>query len=331
MNLLRSSMSKFSIITTTYKHERFITQAIESVLCQSLTDWELLIGDDSPDDATWEIIGQYRQKYPDKIHAWHHTPNKGIVDNMNFLISQVSSDSEYIAFLEGDDIYTLDCLNKKLEIFQKYPEVALVYSDMDFVNTDSEITLRWLLRWQWTDFYHNELIGRDGYILARNPLIVSYSSIAIRKSILMEFSPIRNLTWSKTYAVSDYDLIFRIIENHKVYGIETSLTQYRRHANNLSASYGWLFDDLLLLLGEYRDTQKISLEVYQKKTSWVLILKSIAVLSSWDKNGSWNYLKKSLQENIGVGIIYKVAICVFLLLPISWTQKILQKRIRRGS
>jgi glycosyltransferase involved in cell wall biosynthesis len=93
-------MPKFSIITTTYKHEQFITETIESVLSQSFSDWELLIGDDSPDDATWGIIEPYMQKYPDKIRAWHHTPNRGIVDNMNFLISQVDPSSEYITFLE---------------------------------------------------------------------------------------------------------------------------------------------------------------------------------------------------------------------------------------
>jgi glycosyltransferase involved in cell wall biosynthesis len=93
-------MPIFSIITTTYKHEKFIAQTIESIISQSFDSWELLIGDDSPDDATWEIIEQYREKYPDKIKAWHHTPNKGIVENMNFLLSQVDPGSEYIAFLE---------------------------------------------------------------------------------------------------------------------------------------------------------------------------------------------------------------------------------------
>jgi glycosyltransferase involved in cell wall biosynthesis len=93
-------MPKFSIITTTYKHEKFITETIESVLAQSFVDWELLIGDDSPDGATWNIIEKYRQKYPDRIRTWHHTPNKGIVENMNYLISQVDSSSEYITFLE---------------------------------------------------------------------------------------------------------------------------------------------------------------------------------------------------------------------------------------
>jgi len=93
-------MPKISIITTTYKHQDFIVHTIESVLAQTYTDWELLIGDDSPDNATWNIIKEYVNKYPDKIKAWHHSPNKGIVDNMNFLISQTSPDSDYISFLE---------------------------------------------------------------------------------------------------------------------------------------------------------------------------------------------------------------------------------------
>jgi glycosyltransferase involved in cell wall biosynthesis len=93
-------MPKVSIITTTYKHQDFIAHTIKSVLSQTYTDRELLIGDDSPDDTTWEIIQEYIDKYPDKIKARHHKPNKGIVDNMNFLIDQADSQSEYISFLE---------------------------------------------------------------------------------------------------------------------------------------------------------------------------------------------------------------------------------------
>lgn len=93
-------MPTFSIITTTYQHERFIAEVIESILAQSYTDWELLIGDDSPDDATWTVIESYREKYPDRIRSWHHVPNKGIVGNLNFLISQTSPQSQCVSFLE---------------------------------------------------------------------------------------------------------------------------------------------------------------------------------------------------------------------------------------
>lgn len=93
-------MPKISIITTTYKHEKFIADTIESVLAQTFTDWEFLIGDDSPDNVTWDVIQSYVTKYPEKIKTWHHSPNKGLVENMNFLITQAHLDSKYIAFLE---------------------------------------------------------------------------------------------------------------------------------------------------------------------------------------------------------------------------------------
>jgi len=116
-------MSKISIITTTYKHQDFISKTIESILSQTFTDWELLIWDDSPDDQTWNIIQTYVSKYPDKIKAWHHNPNKWIVDNMNFLIEKVSNKSEYIAFLEWDDMFTPYNLEKKIKVFEEYEEV----------------------------------------------------------------------------------------------------------------------------------------------------------------------------------------------------------------
>jgi glycosyltransferase involved in cell wall biosynthesis len=116
-------MPKISIITTTYRHEKFIARTIESILGQSFVDWELLIGDDSPDDTTWNIIENYTTKYPDKIRAWHHVPNKGIVENTNFLFEKMSVDSEYVAFLEGDDMWTPDYLQKKLDIWAQYPEL----------------------------------------------------------------------------------------------------------------------------------------------------------------------------------------------------------------
>jgi teichuronic acid biosynthesis glycosyltransferase TuaG len=324
-------MPKFSIITTTYKHEKYIRETIESVLSQSFDSWELLIGDDSPGDATWSIIEEYVKKYPEKIRAWHHNPNRWIVENMNFLFSQVSSDSEYIAFLEGDDKYAPDCLEKKLQIFEKYPEVAIVYSDMDFINAEWEVTLHSLLASGGVHIYQDESILPDEYILSKNPLIVSYSSVAVRRVVLDIYTPIRNLTGSKIYAVSDYDLIFHIIWEYRVYGIEKSLTLYRRHANNLSASYGWLFDDLLILLWDYRDADKIDTVTYKKKIAWIHILSSIASLASWDKTSSWNHLKKSLQENPSGYILYKIVVSIALILPISWMQKILQKRIRRGA
>jgi teichuronic acid biosynthesis glycosyltransferase TuaG len=49
-------MPKISIITTTYNHQNYIEKTIQSILDQTISDWELLIGDDSPGEETWEVI-----------------------------------------------------------------------------------------------------------------------------------------------------------------------------------------------------------------------------------------------------------------------------------
>ena len=82
-------MAKVSIITTTYNHQDFIWNTIQSILNQSINNRELLIGDDSPGNETWNSIQSYVNKYPDKIQARHNNPGKWIVDNMNFLINKI--------------------------------------------------------------------------------------------------------------------------------------------------------------------------------------------------------------------------------------------------
>ncbi len=125
-------MPKISIITTTYKHQDFIAQAIESVLAQTYSDRELLIGDDSPDNATWNIIKKYVKKYPDKIKAWKHAQPKWLVKNMQFLVDNADNWSKYTAFLEGDDMYTPDNLQKKVAVFEQYSKVGIVTSGTEF-------------------------------------------------------------------------------------------------------------------------------------------------------------------------------------------------------
>jgi hypothetical protein len=108
---------------------------------------------------------------------------------------------------------------------------------------------------------------------------LSYSSTAIRKEVLDRFSPINNKNQSKTYAVSDYDLFYRISSTHHVYGIDEPLTEYRRHAGNLSSAYTNLFKDLRDLIESYYEDSLISEKIYKEKTSWIDILISISFLS----------------------------------------------------
>lgn len=323
-------MAIFTIITTTYKHENFIAATIESILAQTFSDWELLIGDDSPDEYTWKIVRSYSEKYPGKIRAWRHVPNKWIVENTNFLISQISSDAQYVAFLEGDDMYIPTNLEKKWNIFQKYPNVALVYSDMNFINADWKVTLEKRIQSNGTWFYQNEIIPVESYINTKNSLIISYSTVAIRKDALYSFSPIEAFTQSKMYSVSDYDLFFRIATRYPVYGISDALTLYRRHTWNASSGYNTLFQDLHILLETYSKRWFIPEKVYKKKVSWILIMQSIVALSKWEKMLALSYCKRAVLQYPFQDWLYRWGVLMCLILPVKFIQNMLVRKMRTG-
>lgn len=96
---------KVSICMVTYNHDKFIAQAIESVLNQRTSfDYELVIGEDCSTDKTREIVLKYANKYPDKIRPMIREKNMGSAQNSLQVLSECRG--RYIAFLEGDDYWT---------------------------------------------------------------------------------------------------------------------------------------------------------------------------------------------------------------------------------
>ena len=327
-------MPRVSIITTTYKHEKFIAQTIESVLSQTFTDWELLIGDDSPDDATWNIIQNYTEKYPEKIKAWHHSPNKGIVDNMNFLLEKVSLESEYVAFLEGDDMYTPDNLEKKLEIFWKYREVQLVYSDMSYIDTQGKVLVEGYLNHRGCPFYQNARVSGDEYFRQVAGPIVSWSTGMVRKWIF------QTIQINEVFPMDagDCDFYFNISVRFPIYGIRTPLTLYRRHSNNVSRvgreTLRSQRDANILYMrdrtAEYIRQGFIGVKVARQKTAYIYISFAIFSLEHGLKKDAWDNLRLAFREDFWYGFHYKIAIGIFLCIPSRVGKYILKKIIKRS-
>ena len=105
---------KVSVCMITYNHERFIAQAIESVLEQKTTfDFELVIGEDCSTDETGKIVMSYAEKYPDKVRAIFREKNIGATHNFINTLNQCRG--QYVALLEGDD-YWIDPMKLELQI-----------------------------------------------------------------------------------------------------------------------------------------------------------------------------------------------------------------------
>ena len=200
-------MPKVSIITTCYNHSLYISDTIESILGQSFSDWELLIWDDNSPDNSFDIIQEYVSK-DHRIKAWKHPENLGIVGNLNFLLDQVDSTARYICFLEWDDMYTPDNIEKKLKIFEQYPRVKLVYNNLDFIDQHWKVFHKDFLKN--TPFYLKDQILSQDAFMKHERWYGSYSSLMVDAKTLRQ-EPIVNCHPSDTlFCVSDWDLVFRI-------------------------------------------------------------------------------------------------------------------------
>lgn len=94
-----------TIISLTYNHEKYIAQALESILMQKVNfTYEIVVGEDCSKDRTREILIQYAEKHPDKFHLLLHEKNIGAAKNQNKVFENCKG--KYIAMLEGDDYWT---------------------------------------------------------------------------------------------------------------------------------------------------------------------------------------------------------------------------------
>ena len=113
-----------SIIMPVYNCEKYLQESIESVLSQSYQNWELLIVDDGSTDRSPGIIDAYAQK--DARIKSVHKKNEGVSMARNLALDQVCG--EYVTFIDSDDVYHVDRLNRMLQVFEQNRECDIVFS-----------------------------------------------------------------------------------------------------------------------------------------------------------------------------------------------------------
>jgi glycosyltransferase involved in cell wall biosynthesis len=128
---------KISVIITSFNHERYIKQCLESILDQKGNfNLEIILGDDCSTDKTSEIIQQYYETYPDTIKMMPQEPNLGITKNLKRCLDACSG--VYIAICEGDDYWTDNYkLQKQQEFLDKHRECSMCFSAIVLYNEDT--------------------------------------------------------------------------------------------------------------------------------------------------------------------------------------------------
>ena len=207
-----------SVIIPTYNRGWIIREAIESVLAQTFTDFELIVVDDGSTDDTSEILDEFG----DAIKVLRQS-NRGVSAARNRGLE--ASTGRWIAFLDSDDLWLPQKLSRQVDFFNAHPDALICQTEEQWIRNSRRVNPK--LR-------HRKF---SGMIFERSLelCLVSPSAVMIRKRLFSEVG----LFDESLPACEDYDLWLRVSARFPVYLIDKELIVKRGgHADQLSRAPG---------------------------------------------------------------------------------------------
>ncbi|TRT90144.1 MAG: glycosyltransferase family 2 protein [Microcystis viridis Mv_BB_P_19951000_S69] len=113
---------EISIIVCTYNRAHYLNKAIDSVLNQTFTNWELVIVDDGSSDQTFAVVNPYLEKYNNIRYLKHKNKKQCYAKNAGIQ----ASFGKYLTFLDSDDAYKPNHLESRLQYMKAHPEIDLI-------------------------------------------------------------------------------------------------------------------------------------------------------------------------------------------------------------
>jgi glycosyltransferase involved in cell wall biosynthesis len=197
------------VIIPVFNGTNYLSEAIESVLAQTFTNFEILIIDDGSTDSTWDII----QSFGEKVRGFHKE-NGGVASALNLGIKEMRGD--WFAWLSHDDVWIPQKLERQIDFLTKHREFKACYSDYYEINSTGEIIRAVTTSWNqkndaiWVLFYDVCIHG---------------SSMIIHKTIFEKIG----LFNEKLLFTQDGEMWIRILMNYEIGRVPEILIKGRIH------------------------------------------------------------------------------------------------------
>lgn len=210
----------FSVLMPAYNHERFVAEAIESVLGQTFFDLELIVIDDASRDSTPAIVKRYAEK-DHRVRAYFHHANRGISRTLNEALELATG--RFVAVINSDDLWMPEKLRRQWEILRENEDVV-VWTEGALVDAEGRRTGK-----TFTAHYGAEKKRKGGDIfqelVAKN--YVLHSSIAVRREAMERIGYDETLRYN-----NDFRLFLDLAAERLYRFIPEELVGYRVHGGN---------------------------------------------------------------------------------------------------
>ena len=211
-----SNTSRVSIVIPVYNREKYITLAVESVLRQTYTDWELIISDDGSTDGTLEMITEFAL-HDSRIRvltAEHRGAVHALIAGFN------AARGEFIGQLDSDDLLEPEAIELTVKALDEHPDWGMVYTNYRDIDEQGQLTR---VGWRCSIPYSSHTLLTA---------FMTFHFRLIRKSIYQKvggFDPDFD-------RIEDYELCMRLSEITEIGKIDEFLYQYRFHPDSLKST-----------------------------------------------------------------------------------------------
>lgn len=320
-----------SVIMPVYNAEKYLSDAIDSILSQSIDDFEFIIINDGSTDDSEEIINQFTDN---RINYVKNERNLGIIKTLNKGLSLAKG--KYIARMDADDISFPERLYKQVQVFQSFPGVDMVNIKTLLIDDDGvfsrENRSAVQLNFEATRFvqYLKNMISHPGIMIKKD---------VIKKYLYQDEA--------RFEYIEDFDLWLRIMRDGYIcYTLETPCLYYRMSTNSINRTKGKLQhqrmfslskeylkrdfdfeinDDVLLnLLGESDFNQPFLLDnTYRELIRYLGVIENNFPLSElgrkdiifWSRYRVFSICGRFVKEGGFIGRFYST---LFLLSHLGW-------------
>ncbi len=198
-----------SIITPVYNSEKYIGETIKSVLSQTYHNWEMLIADDCSQDSTAEVIKQFNDQ---RIKYFKLEKNSGAAIARNQALEKAKG--KYIAFLDADDMWKPEKLEKQL-VFMAKNNIGFSFSGYEILRVDGNKVIKIPESLNYSQFLKNTIIGTLT-VMINTDIVGEVRLVNVKKDH-------DSMTWAKL-----------LREGNIAYGLNESLAYYRKVEGSIS-------------------------------------------------------------------------------------------------
>ncbi len=305
---------KITVLLSVFNDEKYISEAIDSILSQTFKDFELLIIDDCSTDGTIDVIQNYKDP---RIRLIVNKKNIDITKSLNKGLKLARG--TYIARHDSDDLSTPERLEKQFNFLEDNKDYAAVGSRTEFIDGNCNHIGYW----------KQEISAEEIFYALSYRCCLTSSSMIFNKEII---SKIGGYDESSSHA-EDYELFYRISRKYKIYVIPEYLIKYRiRENQRFSINYIATSDRTFKIASKTKIDKKL-LEYLLNRKEEKSFFKKIRLIKELYK---FHINIQKEGKKIGLGrikiksVCYKMMIIFIIKIIIGKKGKILLKRILRS-